>query len=38
MDEFKGISLLQGKVNALGELQSARGEELSTLVPSILDK
>jgi len=29
---------LQGKVNALRELQSASGEELSALMPSILDK
>jgi type I restriction enzyme S subunit len=29
---------LQAKVNALRELQSASGEELSTLMPSILDK
>ncbi len=29
---------LQAKVNALGELQSASGEELSALMPSVLDK
>jgi type I restriction enzyme S subunit len=29
---------LQAKVNALRELQSASGEELSALMPSILDK
>lgn len=29
---------LQAKVNALRELQSESGEELSALVPSILDK
>jgi type I restriction enzyme, S subunit len=29
---------LQAKVNALRELQSASGEELSVLMPSILDK
>ena len=29
---------LQAKVNALKELQSASGEELSALMPSILDK
>ena len=29
---------LQAKVNALQELQSASGEELSALMPSILDK
>jgi type I restriction enzyme S subunit len=29
---------LQTKVNALRELQSASGEELSALMPSILDK
>ena len=29
---------LQAKVNELRELQSASGEELSTLMPSILDK
>jgi type I restriction enzyme, S subunit len=29
---------LQAKVNALRELQSASGEELSALIPSILDK
>ena len=28
----------QAKVNALRELQSASGEELSALMPSILDK
>ena len=28
----------QAKVNALWELQSASGEELSALMPSILDK
>jgi type I restriction enzyme S subunit len=28
----------QAKVNALQELQSAGGEELSALMPSILDK
>jgi hypothetical protein len=30
--------LRQAKVNALQELQSASGEELSALMPSILDK
>ena len=30
--------LRQAKVNALRELQSASGEKLSALVPSILDK
>jgi type I restriction enzyme, S subunit len=29
---------LQAKVNALRESQSASGEELSALMPSILDK
>ena len=29
---------LQVKVNALRELQSAKGEELSARMPSILDK
>ena len=29
---------LQAKVNALRELQSASGEELYALMPSILDK
>ena len=29
---------LQAKVNALGELQSASGEELSALMPSVLDR
>ena len=29
---------LQAKVNGLRELQSASGEELSALMPSILDK
>lgn len=29
---------LQAKLNALRELQSAGGEELSALMPSILDK
>ena len=29
---------LQAKINALRELQSASGEELSALMPSILDK
>ena len=29
---------LQAKVNALRELQSVTGEELSALMPSILDK
>jgi type I restriction enzyme, S subunit len=29
---------LQAKVNALRTLQSASGEELSALLPSILDK
>jgi type I restriction enzyme, S subunit len=29
---------LQAKVNALRELQSASGEELSALMPSVLDK
>jgi type I restriction enzyme, S subunit len=29
---------LQAKVNALWELQSASGEELSTLMPSVLDR
>ena len=29
---------LQAKVNALRELQSASGEELSALMPSILDR
>ena len=29
---------LQAKVNALRELQSTSGEELSALMPSILDK
>jgi hypothetical protein len=29
---------LQAKVNALQELQSASGEELSALMPSILDE
>ena len=29
---------LQAKVNALRELQSTGGEELSALMPSILDK
>jgi len=30
--------LRQAKVNALRELQSASGEELSALTPSVLDK
>jgi hypothetical protein len=30
--------LLQAKVNALRELQSATGEELSALLPSVLDR
>jgi len=49
MDEFKGISPLQAKVNALpalrfsGQLQSSSGEELCpffgrTLMPSVLDR
>ncbi len=29
---------LQAKVNALQELQSAGGEELSALMPSVLDR
>ena len=29
---------LQAKVNALRELQSASGKELSALMPSVLDK
>ena len=29
---------LQAKVNAVRELQSASGEELSALMPSILDR
>ena len=29
---------LLSKVNALQELQSASGEELSALIPSVLDK
>jgi len=29
---------LQTKVNALRELQSATGEELSALLPSVLDR
>ena len=29
---------LQAKVNGLRELQSASGEELSALMPSVLDK
>jgi type I restriction enzyme, S subunit len=29
---------LQAKVNALGELQVKGGEELSALMPSVLDK
>jgi len=29
---------LQAKVNALRELQSASGEELSVLMPSVLDR
>jgi type I restriction enzyme, S subunit len=29
---------LQAKVNALRELQSATGEELPALMPSVLDK
>ena len=32
------LDALQAKVNALRELQSASGEELSALMPSILDK
>jgi type I restriction enzyme, S subunit len=32
------LNVLQAKVNALRELQSASGEELSALMPSILDK
>ena len=30
--------ILQAKVNALRELQSATGEELSALLPSVLDR
>ena len=30
--------LRQAKVNALRELQSRRGEELSALMPSVLDR
>jgi hypothetical protein len=30
--------LRQAKVNALRELQSASGEELSALIPSVLDR
>ena len=33
-----GGDLRQAKVNALRELQSRSGEELSALMPSILDK
>jgi hypothetical protein len=33
-----GKGCLLAKVNALRELQSASGEELSALMPSILDK
>jgi hypothetical protein len=36
-DLFIG-GLRQAKVNALRELQSASGEELSALMPSVLDK
>jgi hypothetical protein len=34
----KGDGCLLAKVNTLRELQSASGEELSALMPSILDK
>ncbi len=33
-----GKGCLLAKVNALRELQSASGEELSALMPSVLDK
>ena len=33
-----GLNGLQAKVNALREVQSASGEELSALLPSILDR
>jgi type I restriction enzyme S subunit len=32
------LDSLQAKVNALPELQSASGEELSALIPSVLDR
>jgi hypothetical protein len=35
---YPGGHLRQAKVNALRELQSASGEELSALMPSILDR
>ncbi len=35
---FAYLDRLQAKVNALRELQSAGGEELSALMPSVLDK
>ncbi len=35
---FAYLDRLQAKVNALRELQSTSGEELSALMPSILDK
>jgi type I restriction enzyme S subunit len=42
LDEQRRIAAyldgLQAKVNALRELQSTGGEELSALMPSILDK
>jgi len=42
LDELRPIGTyldgLPAKVNALRELQSASGEELSALMPSILDK
>jgi type I restriction enzyme, S subunit len=41
MEEYRIIAYLddlQAKVNALRELQSAGGEELSALMTSILDK
>ena len=36
--KIRGWYLGESKVNALRELQSASGEELSALMPSILDK
>jgi len=35
---FGLLDILQAKVNVLRELQSATGEELSALLPSMLDR
>jgi hypothetical protein len=35
---IRGWSLGEAKVNALWELQSGAGEELSALMPSVLDR